>query len=363
MLSTALSPGFCRARRLGERALPRLFLLLSICCAAAAQDDFQADVAVVVDTSRSMLEAGMDPERTSVLVSKLFADIVPGKFAVLRLMSAGKDKDALGMVQTGEFAPCRENPSQNCAGYTLTPEKQRDLAEGRVRVGEKIRSQRGSAAYKAELDSHLEAESNSSYFAYSFATAGSIFEQNRAENADRPQLLIWLSDGRAEDWDAAKLMLRKLQGEGVGIEAIVFGRGSTDQAAEAGLSRRSTTGPAELMSAFADAFRRVVQAPFRADSRIAANPRFTMKPEIDEAWVVVFGDNTLTRASVVGPGGEVLANFAEDQQPRAGAYKVAYLSEPAPGEWRCAPPAAGRMSPTPSSSAPTWRRSSWSLVR
>lgn len=338
MISTAFSPGRRRpgvqpANSLCASVFLGVLSLLSICGPAAAQDSFSADVVLVVDTSRSMLEPGMDPERTSLLVSKLFSDIVPGKLAVLRLMSAGQDKDAVGMVQTGEFQPCREDPSQNCSGYTLPPEKQRELAEGRIRVGEKLRPQRGSAAFKSELDQHLEPVANSSYFGYSFATAGSIFEQNRAEDPDRPQVLIWLSDGRAEDWESAKQTLKKLQSEGVGIEAIVFGRGSTDQAAEAGLPRRTTTGPAELMSAFADAFRRVVRAPFRADSRVSAKPRFSMKPEIEEAWVVIFGDTTLSRASVVGPSGEVLANFAEDQQPRAGAYKVAYLSKPTPGDW------------------------------
>jgi len=308
-------------------------LLAAVATPLAAQDSFEADVVLVVDTSRSMLEAGMDPERTSLLVSKLFSDIVPGKLAVLRLMSAAQDKERAGMVQTGEFKPCREDPSMNCSGYTLPPESQRELLEGARLIGEKIRDRRGSTTFKNELDEHLDPVANSSYFAYSFATATTILRRNREASPDTPQTLIWLSDGRAEDWSQAKLILAQLQEEGVGIEAIVFGRGSTDQAAEAGLPRRTTSGPAELMAAFADAFRRTVQAPFRADSRVAAKPRFKMKPEIDEAWVVVFGDTTLSRASVVGPGGEVIADFASDQQPRAGAYRVAYLNQPAPGEY------------------------------
>ena len=43
-----------------------------------------ADVVVLVDTSTSMVQPGMDPERTSLLVTKLFADIVPGNLAVGR---------------------------------------------------------------------------------------------------------------------------------------------------------------------------------------------------------------------------------------------------------------------------------------
>ena len=315
----------------------RLLLLAALLSPAAlplaAQDSFQADVVLVVDTSRSMLESGMDAERTSVLVSKLFSDIVPGKLAVLRLMSAAQDKERAGMLQTGEFKLCREDPSMNCSGYTLPPESQQQLLDGTRLIGEKIREQRGSAAFKGSLDEHLEAVANSSYFAYSFATATTILRNNRTASPETPQTLIWLSDGRAEDWPQAKLILAKLQEEGVGIEAIVFGRGSTDQAAEAGLARRTTSGPAELMSAFADAFRRAVQAPFRADARVAAKPNFEMKPEIDEAWVVIFGDTTLARASVVGPGGEMIADFAADQQPRAGAYRVAYLNKPVAGSW------------------------------
>ena len=315
----------------------RLLLLSALLSGLApllnAQDSFEADVVLVVDTSRSMLESGMDPERTSLLVSKLFSDIVPGKLAVLRLMSATQDKESAGMVQTGEFKPCREDPSMNCSGFTLPPESQRELLEGRRLIGEKIRDRRGSSAFKNSLDEHLDPVANSSYFAYSFATAATILRNNRAASPDTPQTLIWLSDGRAEDWPQAKLILAKLQEEGVGIEAIVFGRGSTDQAAEAGLPRRTTSGSAELMAAFADAFRRAVEAPFRADSRVAAKPRFEMKPEIDEAWVVIFGDTTLTSASVVGPSGEVMADFASDQQARAGAYRVAYLEKPAAGEW------------------------------
>ncbi len=299
----------------------------------SAQDSFPTDVAVVVDTSRSMLNPGMDPERTSVLVSKLFSDIVPGKLAILRLMSATRDKERVGMVQSGEFKPCREDPSMNCSGYSLPPEVGRELLEGKRLVGEKIRDRRGSTQFKSELDAHLEADGNESFFAFSFATAKAIFDQNRHSAPDIPRTLIVLSDGDAEDWPQSMEILRKLQQDEVGVEAIVFGRGSTDQAAEAGLPRRQASGPAELMSAFADSFRRIVRAPFRSDGRVAANPRFEMKPEIDEAWVVIFGDATLSAASVAGPGGEIAADFAADQQTRAGAYRVAYLSDPAPGQW------------------------------
>src|SRR5437764_783160 len=50
-----------------------------------------ADVVVVVDTSTSISKAGMDPERTSLLVAKLLADIVPGDLAVVRLLDLSKD--------------------------------------------------------------------------------------------------------------------------------------------------------------------------------------------------------------------------------------------------------------------------------
>ena len=88
-----------------------------------------------------------------------------------------------------------------------------------------------------------------------------------------------------------------------------------------------------MMKAFANAFRDIVKAPFRIDNLVSAQPQFEMKSNVQEAWVVVYGDNSLTGADIQGPGGTVKADYAADQWPTAGAYRVAYVQRPATGDW------------------------------
>ena len=50
-------------------------------------------------------------------------------------------------------------------------------------------------------------------------------------------------------------------------------------------------------------------------------------PEVmDEAWVVVYGDNSLSSASLSGPDGQIAVQTSEGSVPRAGAYRTAYPS-------------------------------------
>ena len=59
-----------------------LISVLALCLPwpVAWADNAHDDVVVIVDTSTSMHDPGMDPERASLLVTKLLADIVPGDF-------------------------------------------------------------------------------------------------------------------------------------------------------------------------------------------------------------------------------------------------------------------------------------------
>src|SRR5262249_43821653 len=82
--------------------------------ALPAADALSADVVVMVDTSTSMSDPGMDPERTSLLVAKLFADIVPGDLAVIRLLDLSKDSRWLPSKHTGQKVPCAEDSSKTC---------------------------------------------------------------------------------------------------------------------------------------------------------------------------------------------------------------------------------------------------------
>jgi hypothetical protein len=104
-------------------------------------------------------------------------------------------------------------------------------------------------------------------------------------------------------------------------------------ATAAGLEPRRVTTPGEIMKAFAGAFRRVVQAPYEVDALVSAQPEFEMQPNVDEAWIVVYGDRSLRSAALRGPAGTFAATHAADEWPSAGAYRVAYLRQPQAGRY------------------------------
>src|SRR5262245_49368279 len=111
------SLGCCRPPY--QRLLRAVFFLAAFAAASRsyAQNssaNYQADVAVIVDTSTSMKQPGMDPERASLLVTKMLVDLVPGKLAVIRLLDLGFDSDILPSVPTGQKEPCDEDPTKIC---------------------------------------------------------------------------------------------------------------------------------------------------------------------------------------------------------------------------------------------------------
>lgn len=303
---------------------------LAMVMPVAASSRATPTVALVVDTSASMAEPGMDPERTSLLVARLFADIVPGELAVIRLPDLEGDAAILPSRPTGRSVPCPDDPTRQCE--VVEPAGDWEAIARERRLGALERPGRGDAEFKRRLEGHLGTTATSSQFLLPFRAAQGFLE-SRAAQPEAPRAVIWLSDGRPEDGQQLRPVLRELQGTGVRVEAIVFGRGDTSLAREAGLALRQVASPAELMAAFADVFRAVVEAPYGLDGRLRDGPSFAMEPHVDEAWVVVYGDATLSEVRLDGPSGSFEADHGGDRHPPAGAYRVAYLPHPTPGRW------------------------------
>jgi len=319
-----------------------LLALLAVCGLAALapgvsaqnQGHAVADVVVLVDTSTSMREPGMDPERSSLLVTKLLADIVPGDLAVVRLLDIVADRDLIPSRPTGQTMPCSEDPTRDCERVDAATDWDGEARS--KKFGSLARPSRGDAGYKQTLAQHLEQRVNNSMFNLAFRAAQGTFDDHRKDAsrpADVPRTVIWLSDGRSNNPEGVEAAIRALTAEGVAIEAIVFGRGDTQLATAAGLTPRRVSTPAEIMKAFAGSFRRIVQAPYEIDNVVSVQPSFDMKPNVDEAWIVVYGDDTLGDVSIEGPGQTVKADYATDRWSGAGAYKVAYLQQPPRGRW------------------------------
>jgi len=299
---------------------------------AAAQPTATADVVVIVDTSTSMQTPGMDPQWTSLLVTKLLTDIVPGELAVVRLLDLNADGDVLPSRETGRSEPCKEDPNQQCAIVEPASDWQADARS--KKLGALVRPARADSAFKKELEQHLERRINNSLFALAFRAAQGIFDDYQAgQQPGVPRTVIWLSDGRAVEPPVVVQVIRELREAGVAVEAIVFGQGDTSLAQQAGLEVRQVSTPAEIMRAFAGAFRQVIQAPYEIDNLVSAAPQFEMKPNVDEAWIVVYGDATLGEVRIEGPEATVGADYATEVWPSAGAYRVAYMRRPAAGRW------------------------------
>ncbi|MBK9369313.1 MAG: hypothetical protein IPN01_23950 [Deltaproteobacteria bacterium] len=302
-------------------------------------DGIEADVVVIVDTSRSMAEAGMDPKRASLLVTRLFADIVPGNLAVVRLLDLSHDKAALPSKPTGKQMPCAEGGGMcelvdepEPGAWTRSIREAGDSELERYGILRRADSN-SISAFKERLDLHLAQNRNNSPFLLAFAAADRVFTGWSLSDA-RPRTVIWLSDGRSDNPDATLSELQALEAKHVTIDALVFGEGDTALASQAGLAPITINSPADMMRAFADIFRRIVGAPYRVDDTIAASPSFEMKLAVEEAWVVIYGDESLSGATVLGPSGQrVSADHASGTGGRAGVYRVAWFADPAPGTW------------------------------
>ncbi|MBL8217308.1 MAG: hypothetical protein JNK87_41695, partial [Bryobacterales bacterium] len=185
---------------------------------------YEADVVVIVDTSTSMTDDGMDPERTSLLVTKLFSDIVPGRLVVIRLLDLVDDSSLIPSVRTERTENCTERPGMPCRIVDVPASSYEKVR--RERAGSEVRPQRGDSAFKKRLEGHLEQRSNNSLFHAAFLAAQGAFEDGKP---GVPRYLIWLSDGAVDQGLEAPTAaaLEGLRRMGADVRAIVFGRGST----------------------------------------------------------------------------------------------------------------------------------------
>lgn len=313
-------------------------------------DTAKANVVVIVDTSTSMKEDGMDPQRTSLLVAKLFADIVPGELAVVRLLDLVKDGSLFPFKTVGEKVPCSEDPSQMCESIgSISHEvwEKVSLDVQNSQAGALIRPSRGDSKYKKELETHLEQNIGNSLFDLAFRSAQGVLETKNSSEVKSPKTIIWLSDGKTNDPHALLQVIATLKQTGITIESIIFGNGNPEIAEKAGLIVRKASSPAELMKAFAGAFRSTIKAPYEIDHLVSQKSVFEMKPNVAEAWVVIYGDNSLGEVLLQSPDSTHKANYAADDcgNPsicKAGAYRVAYFRNPQPGQWQVKPSDGGK---------------------
>ncbi|MCG8460907.1 MAG: hypothetical protein MI919_31875, partial [Holophagales bacterium] len=241
--------------------------------------------------------------------------------------------DVLPSASTGQKVPCAEDPTRMCDVVARSSDWEADART--ERLGVLARPKRADQRFAEELSEHLAQRINNSMFVLAFRAAQGVFEQHVEAGRDLPRTVIWLSDGRSDEPERVVLVLRELEKMDVGVEAIVFGRGETALAEQAGLEARRAAGPAELMKAFAGAFRRIVEAPYEIDAPIAERPTFPVQPAVEEAWVVVYGGDGLGEVYLEMPDGERRpADHASRVLEGAGAYRVAHFLDPPAGQYR-----------------------------
>jgi hypothetical protein len=303
--------------------------ILASCGPMAAQQALNADVVVLSDTSATM--STNDPKNAVVLVTRLFADIVPGKLAAVRLFDLSKDESKVPHESTNEKKPCPDRPSEMCSIVKLGPDAMQKAVDQRLVLA--VRPSRGDGAFKSSLVELLRPTAMDTEYRVSWGTIDRLFKDN-ASAEDVPRVVVWLSDGDADDWEkGARAAVQLVLDQGVAVRALIFNTGKTEQVKQVGIEPSLVNGsPNELMKAFADAFRYIVQAPFRADGVVAKNPTFSIKPNMEDVWVVTYGDESLSAASVTGNGKTVQADYASDHY-NGSAYRVAYMKNPAAGTW------------------------------
>ncbi len=69
-----------------------------------------------------------------------------------------------------------------------------------------------------------------------------------------------------------------------------------------------------------------MQALLGVDGSVARNPQFVIKPHMEDVWVVVYGDESLSSASVSSGGKTVQADYASDHY-HGSAYRVVFMND------------------------------------
>ena len=200
-----------------------------------------ADVVVVVDSSASMSHPGMDPERTSLLVTKLFADIVPGNLAAIRSMDLSSDRALLPSRDTGRSVPCSEDHSATCHQVDPSGDWYRDARSRKL--GALVRRARADPGFKSALADHLEQMVQNSLFGLGFRAAEGIFDSHGPPREDVPRVAVWLSDGETDDPQELSAVVNEMKGAGVVVVPIIFGRGNPETSRQIGLSPQQVRKP------------------------------------------------------------------------------------------------------------------------
>jgi hypothetical protein len=328
----ARAPDLSRLRSWARHALVTglVCACLGLASPAAAQQH-EADVVLVMDTSISLPK--QDPDERSVLVARLMADLVAGRFAVVRLRDI---KELPTRPIPGPKVPCGSDlPGQECNLVEILPEA---ITEARQkRPGMLSREQLGMGPFKRRLDAHLAPTATTSLFNFAFEEALGWFESLGPAPAGRPRVVLWLSDGISDDDKATAARLRELHQQHIDVEPLLFGRGAQDTLVkEAKLTPLRVADVSDLIPQFTEAFRKIVGATHRETGRVASHSPIEIKTGVDEAWVIVYGDATLTRGTLTGPGGARPLDSAAETHARAGAYRVLHLVDPAPGSYQLA---------------------------
>jgi len=307
-----------------------IFLVFLVYCfPISAKTHFT--VAVIVDTSTSMDKDGMDPERASLLVTKLLADIVPPEdnLSVIRLLDLITDKPLINSLSTKKKGKCHENINTQCNMVTMIGDWEGD-ARNKL-FGVKTRSPIEIEQFKSTLDNHLQQNIHNSLFYLAFRAAQGLFDQT----PNNQHLIIWLSDGEPAKPELLTSVINELKNDNVMIDTYIFGKGSMTFANKVDLSPTRVSNSREVMKAFAHSFRKIVQAPYQIDHLVHNTPLFEIKNNVDQAWIVVYGDETLQGAELQDPQGNYISvNNKNDSQKKAGRYYVAILTNPTQGSWR-----------------------------
>ena len=324
-----------RRTRLVTKGLA-LFGALLFCLSAptvvGAQGGARADVVVVVDNSISMKEPGFDPERTTLLLARLFADLVPGKLSVVRMLDVRQDADLLPGEATGEVEPCFDDPSRECE--VIEPMADWGALVEANRYGVLERPALGDSEFKSQLDSFLRQEVDSTPAALAFRAARGVFSSHGPADSDVPRFVVWLTDGRPQDPEAARREIDEFDRRGIRLAVVLFGDAEISPELTKGLGLWRAKDPVSLMRAVGGMLREVTQAPFEVSRPVARDPRFQIRPLIDEAWFVFFGDDTLDEVSLSRPDAtSFLVDESYDRLEGAGAYRLARIQSPTPGDW------------------------------
>lgn len=316
-----------------SRWISRSVIWIALWSSAAVvhAQDVSWNVVLVMDTSESM--AASDPDRRALLVTTLLSDLLEGPFAVIRLRSLGSEIPFVAPAIPGTV-PCSDRPGQLCDRADLAPHAEADAHDRRP--GTLTRTPGQADAFRARLEAHLAPTATNSLFSIAFTEAIGLYDAYGPPPALERRVLVWLFDGESEGGAAPLLgKLRTVQASKVQIEPLLFGVTAKDDIlTQAGLPSRAVRTADALLPQFTAVFQRLVGAAHTTQDRLATQPGIEIKPGVDDAWVIVTGDATLTAASLIGADGPVQGKLAAYNHPTAGAYRALHVRRPKAGRYQ-----------------------------